>query len=88
MPLRLAKMSLDVAVLEAALERARGGSGQVVGVVAEAGTGKSRLCAEFLDRVKRTVKPHGAASTPRCGRSHLDWVVLRRRGKLPPGHVA
>ncbi|MFN2428177.1 MAG: adenylate/guanylate cyclase domain-containing protein [Candidatus Binatia bacterium] len=40
----------DVAVLESALERARGGGGgQVVGVVAEAGTGKSRLCAEFLD---------------------------------------
>jgi class 3 adenylate cyclase len=37
----------DMAVLEAALERARSGSGQVVGVVAEAGTGKSRLCAEF-----------------------------------------
>jgi class 3 adenylate cyclase/tetratricopeptide (TPR) repeat protein len=39
----------DMATLEAALERARGGSGQVVGVVADAGTGKSRLCAEFLD---------------------------------------
>src|SRR5262249_9103758 len=39
----------EMAVLEAALERARGGSGQVVGIVAEAGTGKSRLCAEFLD---------------------------------------
>ncbi len=39
----------DMAVLTSALERARGGSGQVVGVVAEAGTGKSRLCAEFLD---------------------------------------
>ena len=39
----------DTAVLEAGLERARTGNGQVVGVVAEAGTGKSRLCAEFLD---------------------------------------
>ena len=39
----------DMAALRAALERARSGSGQVVGVVAEAGTGKSRLCAEFLD---------------------------------------
>jgi class 3 adenylate cyclase len=39
----------DMAFLEAALERARSGGGQVVGVVAEAGTGKSRLCAEFLD---------------------------------------
>jgi class 3 adenylate cyclase len=39
----------DMALLEGALERARGGSAQVVGVMAEAGTGKSRLCAEFLD---------------------------------------
>jgi class 3 adenylate cyclase/tetratricopeptide (TPR) repeat protein len=39
----------DMALLEAALERARSGSAQVVGVMADAGTGKSRLCAEFLD---------------------------------------
>ncbi|MBP6013257.1 MAG: AAA family ATPase [Alphaproteobacteria bacterium] len=39
----------DMAVLTGALERARSGGGQVVGVVADAGTGKSRLCAEFLD---------------------------------------
>ena len=39
----------DMAVLTDALERARNGGGQVVGVVADAGTGKSRLCAEFLD---------------------------------------
>src|SRR5262244_1040949 len=38
----------EMATLDAALKRARGGSGQVVGVVAEAGTGKSRLCAEFV----------------------------------------
>ena len=44
----------EIAVLDDALAKARSGSGQVVGVVAEAGTGKSRLCAEFLDgcRVK------------------------------------
>jgi class 3 adenylate cyclase len=39
----------DMAALDAALERARSGGGQVVGIVAEAGTGKSRLCAEFVD---------------------------------------
>jgi class 3 adenylate cyclase/tetratricopeptide (TPR) repeat protein len=39
----------DMAALEAALERAGSSGGQVVGVVAEAGTGKSRLCAEFVD---------------------------------------
>src|SRR5262249_8198622 len=39
----------EMAALDAALERARGGSGQVVGVVGEPGTGKSRLCAEFVE---------------------------------------
>ncbi len=42
----------DMATLEAALERARNGHGQVVGVVAEAGVGKSRLCFEFLERCR------------------------------------
>jgi len=38
--------------LEAALERARSGNGQVVGVVAEPGVGKSRLCYEFAQRCR------------------------------------
>jgi class 3 adenylate cyclase/tetratricopeptide (TPR) repeat protein len=42
----------DMEVLEAALARARAGDGQVVGVVAEAGTGKSRLCFEFVERCR------------------------------------
>jgi class 3 adenylate cyclase len=42
----------DLAALEAALDRARGGAGQVVGVVAEPGVGKSRLCFEFLERCR------------------------------------
>jgi class 3 adenylate cyclase/tetratricopeptide (TPR) repeat protein len=37
----------DMTLLQTALERARSG-GQVLGIMAEAGTGKSRLCAEFL----------------------------------------
>jgi class 3 adenylate cyclase len=40
----------EMAALEAALTRANEGQGQVVGVVAEAGTGKSRLCFEFAER--------------------------------------
>ena len=39
----------DIRTLEDALEQATGGNGQVIGVVAEAGTGKSRLCFEFLE---------------------------------------
>jgi class 3 adenylate cyclase len=38
----------EIDVLDAALSAARGGHGAVVGVVAQAGTGKSRLCFEFL----------------------------------------
>jgi predicted ATPase/class 3 adenylate cyclase len=39
----------EVRTLEAALAAARAGEGAVVGVVAHAGTGKSRLCYEFLE---------------------------------------
>jgi class 3 adenylate cyclase/tetratricopeptide (TPR) repeat protein len=42
----------DMATLEAALEQAQAGHGQIVGVVAEAGTGKSRLCFEFAARCR------------------------------------
>jgi class 3 adenylate cyclase/tetratricopeptide (TPR) repeat protein len=42
----------DMDMLEAALAQARDGNGQVVGVVADAGTGKSRLCFEFLERCR------------------------------------
>jgi hypothetical protein len=41
----------DMALLEAALERTQNG-GQVPGIMAEAGTGKSRLCAEFLEHCR------------------------------------
>ena len=42
----------EMATLEAALTRAIQGHGQVVGVVAEPGTGKSRLCFEFVERCR------------------------------------
>ena len=42
----------EMDVLEAALVRARAGNGQVIGVVAEAGVGKSRLCYEFTERCR------------------------------------
>jgi class 3 adenylate cyclase/tetratricopeptide (TPR) repeat protein len=42
----------DMAVLEQAYEQSRRGNGQVVGVVAQAGTGKSRLCFEFAERCR------------------------------------
>src|SRR6266542_2368943 len=42
----------EIAALEAALGRAMAGNAQIVGVVADAGTGKSRLCYEFAERCR------------------------------------
>jgi class 3 adenylate cyclase/tetratricopeptide (TPR) repeat protein len=42
----------EMQVLESALTRAREGNAQVVGIVGEAGLGKSRLCFEFLERCR------------------------------------
>jgi class 3 adenylate cyclase/tetratricopeptide (TPR) repeat protein len=43
----------SMAALMAAYEKAKGGSGQVVGMVGEAGVGKSRLLWEFRNRLKQ-----------------------------------
>jgi class 3 adenylate cyclase/tetratricopeptide (TPR) repeat protein len=43
----------EMQILEAALEDVIAGKGSVVGVVAEPGTGKSRLCFEFAERCRR-----------------------------------
>jgi class 3 adenylate cyclase/tetratricopeptide (TPR) repeat protein len=42
----------EMAALEAGLEKARAGEGAVVGIVAEPGVGKSRLCHEFAERAR------------------------------------
>src|SRR5262249_50051567 len=42
----------EMADLESALARTAEGEGRVVGVVADPGTGKSRLCAEFIERCR------------------------------------
>ena len=55
--------------LRRALEQAQAGSGEVVGIVADAGVGKSRLCREFADRcraegmevIEAQCQPHGKA---------------------------
>src|SRR5262249_20738603 len=55
----------EMGALETALERAIAGNAQVVGVVAEPGTGKSRLCFEFVERCRareiRVYQGHGVA---------------------------
>ena len=55
----------EMAALEAALARALEGDGQVVGVVADAGVGKSRLCFEFLARCRaRGIVTYRASGMP------------------------
>jgi adenylate cyclase len=49
---RFVGRAADVRTLEDALEQSAAGNGQAVGVVAQAGTGKSRLCFEFLERCR------------------------------------
>jgi class 3 adenylate cyclase/tetratricopeptide (TPR) repeat protein len=55
----------EMTALDAALERAIAGNAQVVGVVAEPGAGKSRLCYEFAERCRGREIPvyeaHGVA---------------------------
>jgi class 3 adenylate cyclase/tetratricopeptide (TPR) repeat protein len=62
----------ELATLESALELALAGQGQVIGVVGEAGVGKSRLCHEFAER-------HLAKGTPvyhLAGQAHARSVPL------------
>ncbi len=49
---RFVGRAAEIEALEAALERAESNDGGVVGVVAEPGTGKSRLLLEFLERCR------------------------------------
>ena len=65
----------EVAVLEAALSHALAGHGQVVGVVGDAGVGKSRLCREIVDRWRREGVSVAEAHCPAHGRS-LPFLVL------------
>ncbi len=43
----------EIAKLEDALAKAKRGERQVIGVIGEAGAGKSRLCFEFMERARR-----------------------------------
>ena len=67
----------ETAALEAALARAQAGEPQVIGIVAEAGTGKSRLCFEFVEacRAAGLAVHEGRARLRRAAR-----LAVRRRG--------
>ena len=62
----------ELAALEAALARAQEGQAQVVGVVGEAGVGKSRLCEEFT----RSAAARGITVRRAAGVSHAQDVPL------------
>ncbi len=57
----------EMAVLHAALERARAGKAQIVGIVAEAGTGKSRLTYQFGEGCRALCIPIVTDSCPPYG---------------------
>jgi class 3 adenylate cyclase len=66
--------------VEAALERALAGQGQVIGIVAEPGTGKSRLCYELAERCRaRGITTRTAIGVPH-GKSvpYLPVIELLR----------
>jgi class 3 adenylate cyclase/tetratricopeptide (TPR) repeat protein len=59
----------EQATLDVALQRAAEGDGQVIGVVGEAGVGKSRLSAEFVVRCRAKKIPVYEAHCPAHGRT-------------------
>ena len=59
----------ELGALESALARALDSEARVIGVVGEAGVGKSRLCLEFLDRCRERGLLVVRASCPAYGRS-------------------
>ena len=67
----------EMTVLEEALERAKAGEGAVVGIVAEPGVGKSRLCHEFAERCRASGIPVYDAQAPRTGATMPFMPVLQ-----------
>jgi class 3 adenylate cyclase/tetratricopeptide (TPR) repeat protein len=70
----------EMKVLEAALARALAGAGQVVGIVGEAGVGKSRLGYELAERCRARGVRFMEAHAPSHGKviPLLPWIDLYR----------
>ena len=62
----------EMRVLESARERALAGEAQVIGIVGEAGVGKSRLCHEFVQRLRAKGVPVYHAA----GQAHAKSIPL------------
>lgn len=54
---RFVGRSEELGMLESAMEQAFAGQGQVIGIVGEAGVGKSRLCHEFTEHQRAKGRP-------------------------------
>jgi class 3 adenylate cyclase/tetratricopeptide (TPR) repeat protein len=70
----------EMGSLEAALQHALAGDGRIVGVVAQAGVGKSRLCFEFAERCRARGIVVYEAHCPAHGKTvaHLPILELLR----------
>ncbi|MCP5200684.1 MAG: AAA family ATPase [Gammaproteobacteria bacterium] len=73
---RFVGRAAEMQVLETALANAERGHGQVVGIVGEAGLGKSRLCYEFVENCRRRGLPVYEAHCPAHGRNIPYLPVL------------
>jgi adenylate cyclase len=67
---RFVGRDVETDVLESALVRAMAGEGQVVGIMAEPGLGKSRLCFEFAERCRH----RGIEVISTHGVPHGRWI--------------
>jgi class 3 adenylate cyclase len=63
---------VELAALKGSLARVAGGRGEIIGVVAEAGTGKSRLCFEF----ERHCEEEGVLVRKTTGHAHGRSIPL------------
>jgi class 3 adenylate cyclase/tetratricopeptide (TPR) repeat protein len=77
---RFVGRSDEIAALESALERSLEGTGRAASVVGEAGVGKSRLCAEFVDLCRARGLAVYEAHCPAHGRTipYLPLLELLR----------
>jgi hypothetical protein len=72
----------EMAVLEDRWAQARGGDGQVVGIVGDPGVGKSRLSAEFI----HACEPHGARLLETRTTAYSQEALYRPIGDLLRGY--
>ena len=74
---------LELAALNAALERTKTGEGSVLAVVGNAGIGKSRLCHEFAEAATRAgLTVHRATGVPYAGALPLYPVQMLVKARL------